>query len=254
MYRPSQPLADFVEFLWASENYHPPRSTERVLPTGAMDLIVDVTSDGTGGGTISGPRSTAFLLNTATPRDFIGARFATVGGFAFFGSAGALRDLSVPLETFWGPAATELRERLIAAPRGTPRFALFERFLRDHLDRDARSHPAVRYSQTRLWRSGGSISVGALAEECGLSQRYLIELFHDQVGLTPKLYARLRRFRRTLVEIKVADEVDWADLAVTCGYSDQPHLVHEFQAFSGMSPSAYLRHRTAHVNHLRDPD
>jgi AraC-like DNA-binding protein len=52
----------------------------------------------------------------------------------------------------------------------------------------------------------------------------------------------------------VADEVDWADLAVTCGYSDQPHLVHEFQAFSGMSPSAYLRHRTAHVNHLRDPD
>jgi hypothetical protein len=55
MYRPSQPLADFVEFLWASENYHPPRSTERVLPTGAMDLIVDVTSDGTGGGTISGP-------------------------------------------------------------------------------------------------------------------------------------------------------------------------------------------------------
>lgn len=253
IYRP-RPLAGLVDFLWESPSYNRPHPTERVLPTGAMDLIIDLAADGGACGTLSGARSTFSSIDTSRPREFIGARFMIGGGSVLFGPAGALSDLKVPLEGLWGGAARELYERLAGAPPGVARFSILERFLLRHLDREVRLHPAVEHALRRLRRSHGTASVAALANECRLSQRRFIEIFRDQVGLTPKSYGRLRRFRHSLFAIANSQRVDWADLAVACGYSDQSHLIHEFRAFAGLTPSAYLRNRTAHINHLRDPN
>src|SRR6266568_693417 len=240
IYRPPPPLGNFVDFLWESRSYVRPHRTERVLPTGTMDLVIDLAPDGRGCGTLSGVRSTFLLLDTSRPREFIGARFKIGGGFVFLAPTGALRDPRIPLELLWGHAALELRERLAEVAPGAARFALLERFLQRRLDREQRPHPAVRHALVRLRRSQGSASIGALADECGLSRRRFIEIFRDQVGLTPKLFGRLRRFRRSLAAIGAAREVDWADLAAACGYSDQPHLIHDFRAFTGLTPSVYL--------------
>jgi AraC-like DNA-binding protein len=253
VYRPPPPLASSVDFLWESGSYVRPHRTERVLPTGAIDLVIDLAPDGRDCGTVSGARSTFLLLDTSRPREFIGVRFKIGGGFVFFAPAGALRDLRIPLETVWGRAALELRERLAGVAPGAARFALLERFLLRRLDRERRPHPAVRHALVCLRRSQGSASIGVLADECGLSRRRFIEVFRDQVGLTPKLFGRLCRFRRSLAAIGAAQQVDWADLAPACGYSDQPHFIHDFRAFTGLTPSVYLHHRTAHVNHVRDP-
>jgi AraC-like DNA-binding protein len=253
VYRPPPPLSSSVGFLWESGSYVRPHRTERVLPTGAIDLVIDLAPDGRDHGAVSGARSTFSLLDTSRRREFIGARFKIGGGFIFFGPAGALRDLRIPVEMLWGRAALELRERLVAVPPGAARFALLQRFLLHRLDRDQRPHPAVRHALWCLRRSQGSASIGVLADECGLSRRRFIEIFRDQVGLTPKLFARLLRFRRSLAAIGASQEVDWADLAAGCGYSDQPHFIHDFRRFTGLTPSVYLRHRTTHVNHLRDP-
>jgi hypothetical protein len=87
-----------LDFFLASDAYVQPHRAERVLPTGTIDLVIDLTT----GGTVAGARYESFLLDTAVPRELIGARFTIGGGFAFFRSAGALRDLFVPLETLMG--------------------------------------------------------------------------------------------------------------------------------------------------------
>ena len=253
-YRPRPPLASLVDFFWQSGRYLRPHRAERVLPTGAMDLVIDLTTDSHDCGTLSGARSAFFKIDTSSPREFVGARFKIGGGPVFFKWAGGLRDLSISLETLWGSAAVELRDRLAEATPGASRLALLEQSLLDHLDPKRLPNPAIRHTVLRLRRSHGLVSIGSLADECGLSRRRFIEIFRDQVGLTPKLYGRLRRFRRAIVATRSIHEVDWADLAAACGYSDQPHLVHEFRAFTGLTPSVYLRHRTSHLNHLRDPD
>ena len=43
---------------------------------------------------------------------------------------------------------------------------------------------------------------------------------------------------------------DWAGLALACGYFDQAHLIHDFRAFSGLTPTAYEARRTAFQNHV----
>src|ERR1700730_10489533 len=137
IYRPRR-LAGLVDFLLESPSYNPPHATERVLPTGAMDLVIDLAADGGASGTLSGVRSTFSSIDTSRQREFIGAPFMVGGGSVLFGPAGTLRDLKVPLEEMWGRAARELYERLAGGPPGVARFSILERFLLKHLDREVR--------------------------------------------------------------------------------------------------------------------
>lgn len=68
--------------------------------------------------------------------------------------------------------------------------------------------------------------------------------------MTPKLFARVRRFQRAISLAGQAPTVNWARLAADCGYFDQSHLIRDFVAFSGLTPADYLRWRTPHVKDL----
>jgi AraC-like DNA-binding protein len=47
-----------------------------------------------------------------------------------------------------------------------------------------------------------------------------------------------------------AKTIEGAKLALDCGYYDQAHFIHDFQAFSGLTPGAYLARATPHLNHV----
>lgn len=74
--------------------------------------------------------------------------------------------------------------------------------------------------------------------------------FARGVGMTPKLFCRVWRFQRVLRAVHHRDAVDWTEVALACGYFDQPHLIHDFREFSGLSPTEYLAARTEHLNHV----
>jgi AraC-like DNA-binding protein len=79
-------------------------------------------------------------------------------------------------------------------------------------------------------------------------------VFAADVGLTPKVFSRVLRFQRVLALIRRDRQIDWADVAVASGYYDQAHFIHDFRAFSGMSPTAYLRADVRQRNHVPLPD
>jgi AraC-like DNA-binding protein len=62
------------------------------------------------------------------------------------------------------------------------------------------------------------------------------------------------RFQEVLCLIEKGQRVPWADLALDCGYFDQAHFIHDFQAFTGLTPGAYLAQRGKHHNHVPLPD
>ena len=89
---------------------------------------------------------------------------------------------------------------------------------------------------------------------CGTIFRRGRHRFHDRafearVGLTPKRFARLLRFQRVIAHA-ARGRADWARVAADCGYYDQSHLVHEFRALSGLTPSAYAPRSPGDRNHV----
>jgi AraC-like DNA-binding protein len=81
--------------------------------------------------------------------------------------------------------------------------------------------------------------VEEFAASRGISMRGLQRLFAEYVGVSPK-WVILRYRIHEAVELAAAD-VDWGRLAAELGYSDQAHLVRDFTATLGVSPTAYAR-------------
>lgn len=167
--------------------------------------------------------------------------------------AGELQNLQVPLSAFWPSETADLREHLFEARTNFDRLLVLERFLMQRLRASRRFHPAIQYAIRQLQCGGAASSVAEVRNQVSMSAERFIEMFRKEVGLPPKLFARLARFGRVLQRIDTAADVDWADLAVSTGYFDQPHLIRDFRQFAGVTPSAYLRHRTAR-NHVRIVD
>jgi AraC-like DNA-binding protein len=252
-----RPLSDFVDFLWMSEGYVQPHAAERILPTGRMDLVINLDESQGWRALASGARSTSMVLATVRPLTLIGVGFKPGGGFAFFPCpAGELQNSSAPLETLWGPTANTLREQLLEAVTPPERFAILEARLLERLRVGPHRHPAIQYALATFQNGPTTTTVADIVERTGLSARKLIDLFRGQVGLTPKVFSRMCRFRLVIgsINTRTSANVDWVQTALACGYFDQPHFIHDFRDFAGMSPAAYLRHRTTNPNHVRVAD
>jgi AraC-like DNA-binding protein len=95
----------------------------------------------------------------------------------------------------------------------------------------------------RLQASAGQIRIDALATELGCSRKHLTIRFHREFGLPPKLFARILRFDHAVRRLRADRVSSWVDLAATCGYSDQAHMVRDFRSFAGSSPTSLLSRR-----------
>jgi AraC-like DNA-binding protein len=245
----------------------PPDRRERALPTGTVELIfsLDPTplrvfergdaqrSRDLQGPLIYGPHSEFFVLDRARHPAIMGVHFKIGGAAALLGlPAGELHNMVVPLEALWGSAAYELRDRLCDARLPAERFRILERALIERLPMLPARHPAVAFALRELMP--GSARVADVTDQIGLSGRRFAQLFRDQVGLTPKLFCRIRRFQDVLQQVEQARLPLWADLALSCGYFDQAHFIHDFRAFAGVSPGVYLAQRGHQRNHVVLPD
>ncbi|WP_329349850.1 helix-turn-helix domain-containing protein [Streptomyces sp. NBC_01261] len=75
----------------------------------------------------------------------------------------------------------------------------------------------------------------------GLSVRLLQRLFAGYVGVGPKWVILRYRIHEALERAGAEEPVDWAGLAADLGYADQAHLVRDFTATVGVTPTTYAQ-------------
>jgi len=86
----------------------------------------------------------------------------------------------------------------------------------------------------------GAAPISRIADEVGWSRRHLIARFRQQVGLTPKIGARLVRLDAVWRHIEKRGPLDWGQVAADAGYADQAHLIRDFRQFTGTTPAEFL--------------
>ncbi len=260
---PQAALAPFVGHLGYAEG-NAGSGLERALPTGVPQLLVNLAEDryrvyagpgdaraveSAGGAALSGPRSHVQVIDTADQRETVWVAFRPGGAAAFFaGPVDRTSEHLLDLDALWGHhAGADLRERLAAAPTPQAKLDVVERVLRGRAVRPLRADPGLAFAVAQLQRG---TPVALVAERCGLTGRAFTRRFTDNVGLTPKRFARVRRFQRALASIPHDRPVDWAEIAHRTGYFDQAHFVKEFRAFTGLVPSAYKPRSATTRNHV----
>lgn len=149
--------------------------------------------------------------------------------------AGELLRTTVELDQLLGRDAERLAERLHDAPDAATRFAIVDDLLLPRLrDAPPPRHPDVERAWSLLRASGGTIRVDALADALGTSRRSLATRFAEDIGVGPKLAARLIRIEAVRRRLGSAP---LARLAAEHGFADQAHLSREFRALTGRPPT-----------------
>jgi AraC-like DNA-binding protein len=269
VHRPQPPLDAFVENVTWFDGYHPSHSRERLIPDGAVEIIVDLTDrpkklydrDDTSRSRdfrdawISGVRSRWIVVEAQQGSSLVIIRFWPGGAGPFVRMpADELSDHVVALSDVFGGEASLLREMLLEADTVGARMAAVERWLLrkggSHLEQ-----PALARFLSRRLSADGNPTIAELAESVGYTERHVRSLVKQSIGVAPKRYARIRRFQRVLSHLKrdaaptEADlmllsgplpEPDWADVAQAHHYFDQSHLARDFREFTGMTPGAYV--------------
>lgn len=128
-------------------------------------------------------------------------------------------------------------ELLAAAQTSAERIAGIQSFLlrrlRPHID-------SLANRAAKHLRQDPTMQMQCLAEKLGSNPRQLCRSFNATFGVSPKRFARLARFQKILAERQNGQS--WAQVAHTCGLTDQAHLVREFHDIVGESPTDFCPH------------
>lgn len=265
--RPRPTLRPFVDLIWASTSEAtlalPPGRKELVLPTGATHIVLrldeaplrlyadldDDLGENVGTCLIGGARASPYIKDVSNPVPTVGAMLrpgaiellSNVPAFDLAGRHTRIEDVLRP--SVLSAMINQLRER----PRLSDRLNLFEDILSSRLPHVHAIHPLVAHA---LGRFDDCACVGDVVAETGFSQRHFTRTFTEWVGLSPKTYARVRRFGRLIVRMNASPASDLADLAAAEGYADQAHMTREFHALAGVTPTRYVIAAPADRHHL----
>ncbi len=260
--RPAPPLARYIEQVWYWEGPMASHTRDRILPSGCASLIINLAEDEVRdyvgkdhsqiarhpGAVLVGAYSKFTVIDSSEQRAVIGVDFKPGGMAPFFDSAAdELHNTHVGLRDVWGERGHCLREQVLHEQ--TPANRL-QRVLRE-LARRARpleQRAEVDFLIAQLTMSPHQ-SVADLSERAGLSARRISRLFALQTGLTPKLFARIKRFEQVL-RCMHTQERHWSEIAQHCGYFDQSHLIHECRELSGCTPEELQSRRLGLTRHI----
>ena len=99
----------------------------------------------------------------------------------------------------------------------------------------------IRYCTTTIYNEKGNVTVADLAAGAGFSERYIGMVFEKYIGLSPKTYAEIIRFQHTLNTVEKEKNKSLLDIALDCGYFDQPHMNRAFKRFIKCTSGIYRK-------------
>ncbi len=252
LYPPHPSLSPFVRCYWIMKTGAQSLNQELMIPDGYADLIfnygqmyrrteispelqwLDITSSH-----IVGERSSSVLVDHNTYLDVVGIKLKPYGLWVltqipaknFFRQVVPLDLLRLGLD--------ELEQQIYDALSDVAKIQIIEDFLTKRLLLFTTEHREVQAATQFILNAKGVVRIKTVAETVNLSYKTLERSFNQFIGMPPKAFARVIRFKKMLQAIK-RSPTDHQHLYLDFGYYDQTHFIKEFKQFMGVTPSAYL--------------
>lgn len=253
---PPPDLAGIVEAFWISRG----RVTflqEKILPQNNIELMFNL--ERPFGVPNRAPRDRSFKrawvagmqqewltvtpqYSVTEPSYLLSVRMPPLGAYRVLDMPlGEIAHDVIELDATLGDQVNAVHERLGNTTDAGMQLAILCDFVRKRIAR-ARMiiKPDARAAVRALAATHGAERIDRLCKKLHISRKHLRTLLLTHVGLPPKTYARMFRFRRVVDLVQARRTTpDWAQLAMSCGYYDQSHFNREFREFAGLSPTEF---------------
>ena len=255
-FHPKSPLNRCVECFWTleSETNTFPAQTERILPDGCIELILNFGesfSQHEAQRTLVQPRhfmvgqmTGPILISPTGVVELVGIRFHPGGTVPFVRTP--MHELTDQV-TELSSISPHLERQLLSASSHlktlNDRVAAIEAVLIDNLITSNLNSQTLTLA-AKIVECRGLVSVDQLAQDAGISARQLERRFLNEVGVGPKLLSRILRFQQVFRTVENC-EVAWAPVAVECGYYDQAHLIRDFNQFAHQTPAVLFAEQSS---------
>jgi AraC-like DNA-binding protein len=190
------------------------------------------------GGFVAGVDDQSTITEYCGVQSGVQLNLTPIGGRVLFGMP--MHELArrvVPLREVW-PDCRNLAAELRDLDDWDARFDRIEAALRSRLSTVSDRTRMVAWAFARIVDSGGRLSATSLVRELGYSHKHVIDMFRDQIGLSPKALARLVRFHELTRALRSRNVLaGWAELATELGFTDQAHLGREVRRHAGLTPT-----------------
>lgn len=252
-FKPTGILRDFIQSYFICETETGVLSEDKVFASGCLEIMFNL-----------GTTSKRFSINNnlVTEPDIqlwgqvlkpmaiksfgkhsmLGIRFFPHSAACFFNeSMEQFNDGVFDLEDVIGNAVKQLHEQLLASGTITRKIELIESFLIKRLqlfDKKSTKLSLISSVMHDLQRDDTIVNIEVMASRYGISARYLQKLFLHYSGLTPHLFRKINRFRKSLYLVS-SNNGSLTTIAHHCGYFDQSHFIKDFKKFTGTLPSCF---------------
>ena len=267
-YQPVFPLDQFIENLIYFDGLTAPHNLDRFLPDGNTEIIINLTErpqyiyhnetlqeiQACRYAWVSGVRTQPITIPSGTGSQMLVVTFKKGRAFPFYAfPIIELTDTVVDADLVFGRKFHHLREQLLTAISMERRFQLVEQFLLQQAGnaiREEISNRCIDYAVSSIIHSPSLQRLHQLSDEIGYSQKHFIQLFRQQVGVSPKQYLKIMRFQKAICAIENCEFMPWSQIALESGFYDQAHFIQDFKHFSGFTPNEYIKRKTATLNYI----
>jgi AraC-like DNA-binding protein len=152
-----------------------------------------------------------------------------------------LVDDFAEMRAFFGKGIGDLVERIQGAPSNDHRVQIATAFFRQRVAMQQQSErfylsEAMQY----IRKASGQHSVDEVCGKVFVGKRQLQRSFQDNIGISPKTYGRIIRFKGVYDFVQNNPKASWTQISHDFGYTDQSHFIRDFKSFTGKKPTSFM--------------
>jgi len=262
---PSYPLNRFIQSFYYYKDYYPSHRIERLLPDGNVQIIFELTGrpryiynnntleeiQACRNVWFAGIWTKPITIPSGRDSEMIIVQFHKGKAYPFISETmHALTNIVVDAELVFKNDILYLTEKLKNAGSIDEKFQILEKNLFGFYLNNLYENPFIDFAISKIITKPAHWRIREIADRAGYSQKHIIKLFKDHVGLTPKEFLKIIRFQKVIEDIEKQKTINWASIAADCGFYDQSHFISDFRTYSGYTPADYMKQRGEYLNYI----
>jgi len=262
---PAFPLNQFIESFIYYKDYNPDHTVDRFLPDGNVNVVFDLTDypkfiydnntlkeiQACKNVWFSGIRNNYITIPSGRDSEMFIINFHKGRAYPFVEMPlNQLTDYVVDGNLVMTNEILNMRETLLSLVFIQQKFLFAENHLLKMFGHKLVVNPFVDYAVNQILHMPNQMSIDRISKKVGYSQKHLIKIFKEHVGLSPKSFLKIIRFQKAIQEIEQNKTANWTSIAFDSGYYDQAHFINDFKCFSGFTPTQYLKTNSEYSNYI----